>query len=116
MFTGMPSFKIHGYSRTTVPEMSVTFENGVSYDLVLEPYSKSPCNFIGTLKDHPSTAAVTGCLNKPEDKMHITLLSDLNTKSAMYEMDFNGRLKALENPFKYQKGSFLHTNILFSLS
>jgi hypothetical protein len=85
--------------------MSVTFENGVSYDLLLEPYSKSPCNFIGTLKDHPSTAAVTGCLNNPEDKMHITLISDLNTKSAMYEMDFNGRLKALENPFKYQRES-----------
>jgi hypothetical protein len=100
---GLPSFKIHGYSRTNVPEMSVTFENGVSYDLVLEPGFGS-CNFIGTLKDHPSTTAVTGCLNKPGDKMHITLISELNTKSAIYEMDFDGRLKALENPFKHQRG------------
>ena len=101
---GMPSFKINGYSRSNVPEMSVTFENGVSDDLVLEPYSKSPCNFIGKLKYFPGTAAVTGCLHNPEDKMHITLLTGLNTKSAMYELDFHGRLTALENPFKYQKG------------
>ena len=84
--------------------MSVTFENGVSDYLLLEPYSESPCNFIGKLKGHLSTTAVTGCLNNPGDKMHISLLSDLNTKSAMYELDFNGRLTALENPFKYQTG------------
>ena len=100
----MPSFKINGYSRSNVPEMSVTFENGVTDDLLLEPYSKSPCNFIGKLKTYPGSAAITGCLNKPEDKMHITLLSSLNTKSAMYELNFNGHLTALENPFKHQKG------------
>ena len=86
--------------------MSVTFENGISDDLILEPYSKSPCNFLGKLKNNGGSAAVTGCLNTPEDKMHITLLSDLNTKSAMYELDFHGHLVALENPFKYQKGQF----------
>ena len=104
MLTGMPSFKINGYSRSNVPEMSVTFENGVSADLFLEPYSKSPCNFIGKLKGHSSTTAVTGCLNNPGDKMHITMVSNLNTKSAMYELDFHGQITALENPFKYQKG------------
>lgn len=82
--------------------MTVTFENGVSHDMLLEPYSNSPCNFIGELKNQPSSLAVTGCLNKPGDKMHITLLSDLNTKSCLYEMDYEGHVTAEENPFKYQ--------------
>ena len=101
---GTPSFKIHGYSRSNIPEIRITFENGVQDDMVLEPYSNSPCNFIGQLKSLPGSVAVTGCLNTPEDKMHITLLSDLNTKSAIYEMDLYGQVTALENPFKYQKG------------
>jgi len=100
---GLPSFKISGYSRSNVPEMSVTLQNGDAHEMVLEPYSESPCNFIGHLKDVPSTLAVTGCINKPGDKMHITLLSKVNTASAMYEFDFDGQVSALENPFKHQK-------------
>ena len=84
--------------------MAVTFENGQTHEMILEPYSSSPCNFIGELKNHPSRVAVTGCLNEPDDTMHITLLSDLNTKSNIYELDYNGQATALENPFKYQTG------------
>jgi len=99
---GMPLFRISGYSRSNVPEMTVTFENGVSHDMLLEPYSNSPCNFIGELKNQPSSLAVTGCLTNPGDKMHITLLSDLNTKHYLYEVDYEGHVTAQENPFKYQ--------------
>ena len=91
--------------------MSVTFENGETHAMVLEPYSESPCNFIGQLENQPSSVAVTGCMTNPGDKMHITLLSDLNTKSAMYSMDFDGHVTAHENPFKYQKG--LKLNFIF---
>jgi len=83
--------------------MAVTFENGQAHEMILEPYSNSPCNFVGELKNNPGTVAVTGCLDKPGDKMHITVLSDLNTKSNIYELDYNGHATALENPFKYQK-------------
>ena len=101
----MPSFTVNGYSRTNVPEMSVTFENGATHEMVLEPYSKSPCNFIGQLKNQPdSSVAVTGCLNNPEDKMHITLLSELNTRSPTFVVDFNGLVTADENPFATQTG------------
>ena len=103
----MPSFKISGYSRSNVPEMTVTFENGDTHEMLLETYSNSPCNFIGHLKNIDSSLAVTGCLNNPGDKMHITLLSDLNTKSATYEVDYEGHVIADENPFKYQTG-FAH--------
>merc|ERR1711981_1430186 len=52
---GLPSFEISGYSsRSAIPDMKVTFENGVTDNLVLEPYSSGPCNFIGRLANHPS--------------------------------------------------------------
>ena len=114
LYAGLPSFKISGYSRSNVPEMSVTLQNGDAHEMVLEPYSESPCNFIGHLKDVPSTLAVTGCINKPGDKMHITLLSKVNTASAMYEFDFDGQVSALENPFKHQKGLYFWTRTFIS--
>ena len=107
ILTGLPSFQISGYSRSNVPEMSVTFDNGETHEMVLEPYSKSPCNFIGTLKNVPSSLAVTGCLNTLGDKMHITLLTPFKTKSSIYELDFTGAVTAQESPFKYQKGCTL---------
>jgi len=101
---GMPSFSISGYSRSNVPEMTVTFENGKDEEIVLEPYSTSPCNYIGELKSEPgSSVGVTGCLNGPDDKMYITLLSDKNTLSFAYIMDYDGKVTADENPLKNQK-------------
>merc|ERR1719216_530151 len=70
--------------------------------MMLEPYSESPCNFIGQLKNVESSVAVTGCMNKAGDKMHITLLSDVNTRSTTYELGFDGQVTAQENPFKTQ--------------
>jgi len=99
---GLPSFHISGYSRSNIPEMSVTFDNGETHEMELEPYSETPCTFIGQLKNTPSSLAVTGCLNNDEDKMHITLLADANTKTNIYELDFNGQVTAQENPFRTQ--------------
>ena len=101
----MPSFSISGYSRSNVPELSVTFENGHTHEMILEPYSESPCNFIGELEGEPgSSVGVTGCLNNPDDKMYITLLSAYNTLSYSYELGFDGQVKADENPFEHQIG------------
>jgi len=98
-----PKFTISGYSRSSAPEMTVTFENGKTHELILEPYSESPCNFIGELKNEPGSAVgVTGCLNTPDDKMYITLLSDDNTLSYAYVMDHAGEVTADENPFEHQ--------------
>ena len=79
--------------------------------MVLEPYSNSPCNFIGKLSNDPSSSvAVTGCLNQPGDKMHITLLSGIQSRSLIYSLDFDGQVTALENPTKYQTGmSTIHS-------
>ena len=107
---GLPTFKISGNSRAGIPEVKVGFENGLTHEMVLEPYSNSPCNFIGRLKNVPSSSvAVTGCLEKPGDKMHITMISDIKTKSSIFELDFYGQVTALQNPQKFQKGM----NIIF---
>ena len=84
--------------------MSVTFENGEAHEMVLEPYSESPCNFIGKLKNVESSVAVTGCMEKAGDKMHITILSDINNGDTTYELGFDGQVTAQENPFNSQTG------------
>ena len=100
---GVPSFKISGYSsRFDIPDIEVHFDNGVSDSMVLEPYSTSACNFIGHLANHVSSVAVTGCLNKPGDKMDITLLSEHKTTSHMFQLDFFGNVEAVESPFNDQ--------------
>ena len=104
----MPQFTISGYSRSNVPEITVAFENGNTHEMILEPFSESPCNFIGELKSEPgSSVGVTGCLENPEDKMYITLLSDDNSLSYAYIMDYDGKVTADENPFKNQKGFYI---------
>ena len=104
----MPQFTISGYSRSNVPEIKVAFENGNTHEMILEPFSESPCNFIGELKSEPgSSVGVTGCLENPEDKMYITLLSDDNSLSYAYIMDYEGKVTADENPFKNQKGLYV---------
>jgi len=49
-----------------------------------------------------SSLAVTGCMNEAGDKMHITLLSDVNTRATTYELGFDGQVTAQENPFNSQ--------------
>jgi len=101
----LPSFKIAGYSRSNVPELSVTFANGQTQEMILEPYYESRCNFIGSIKSEPgSSVGVTGCLDKQGDEMHITLLSALNIGSTSYTVDYDGHVSAIESPFKNQKG------------
>ena len=36
--------------------------------------------------------------------MHITMISPIEAKSSIFELDFDGQVTALENPQKYQKG------------
>ena len=114
--SGLPEFIVLGSSRSGIPEMKVRLRNGLTHEMALEPFSTSPCNFIGELKNVPeSSVAVTGCLSKPGDKMHITILSDIDLDSAMFEMDFNGRVTALENPQKHHTG-INHSNSFFIVS
>ena len=58
------------------------------------------CNYIGTLRNDPaSSVAVSGCLNKPGDKMEVTMISDYCTNQ-MFVVDFNGNAEVIHNPFE----------------
>ena len=57
------------------------------------------CNYVGKLKNDPSAVvAVTGCLNKPGDRMEVTMISK-NNINKMFSVDFNGNAEVIENPF-----------------
>ena len=88
--------------RSDLPEITVHFANGMSERLVLENYRgySSPCNYVGNLEITRANVAVTGCLEKPGDKMEITLLSQNSPKHHMFSVDFDGKASVIENPFK----------------
>ena len=87
------------------PTVEVTFANGVKDNLELSHYKMHEravvgCNYHGSLKNDPSAVvAVTGCLNKPGDKMEVTLISK-NNINKMFTVDFNGNAEVIKNPFE----------------
>ena len=87
------------------PTIEVAFNNGIKDHMNLEhvkmnDVSPIGCNYIGRMKnDASSSVAVTGCLNKPGDKMEVTLLSK-NARNKMFMVDFEGNAEPLENPFE----------------
>lgn len=88
------------------PSISVHFGNGLKDDLDLTHYkinaAAAPgCNYHGHLRSDPSSSsvAVTGCINKPGDRMDVTLISK-NNVNQMFSVDFFGNAKVIENPFK----------------
>ena len=88
------------------PSVQVTFSNGVQDELELTEYkpygsrSNAGCNFLGRLRnDVASSAAVTGCLNKPGDIMEVTLISK-NNVNKLFKVDFDGNTEVLANPFE----------------
>ena len=96
------------------PTIEVTFGNGVKDNLVLQPFqmnSEAPlsCSYIGRLQNSPSSSvAATGCLNKPDDVMDITIISE-NNINKMFTVDFNGYTEVIKNPFGEE--GFILSNI-----
>ena len=89
------------------PIITVHFANGVTDEMLLDEYklkkdSPPACNFIGRLKNsHPSSVAVTGCLDKPGDRMEISLLSEHNHGHMLYSVCFEGKTQVIGNPFEH---------------
>ena len=81
------------------------FANGVKDAFDLKHYrmneqSVVACNYLGRLRNNPSSSvAVTGCLNKPGDKIEVTLISEHNINK-MFSVDFNGNAEVIKNPFE----------------
>ena len=59
----------------------------------------SGCNYIGHLKNETSAlVAVTGCLETPEDKLEVTMISKHN-KNKMFLLDHDGNAEVIKSPF-----------------
>ena len=90
------------------PSIKVVFPNGFRDDLILEHYklfkqSDGGNNYLGYLKNTPgSSAAVTGNLGRPGDRMEITLFSKHN-KDQMFEIDSFGETKVVHIPIINKK-------------
>jgi len=101
-----PTFDVtSSRSMEEAPTIKVTFANGVKDQLDLTHYkmhedSEIGCNYIGHLRNSPSSSvAVTGCINKPGDRMEMTIISEHNTNK-MFTVDFNGNAEIIKNPFE----------------
>ena len=93
--------------RFDIPEIEVTFTNGVKQKMVLRHYNAIPnsdeidhsrlCNYLGHLQgDELNTSvAVTGCLmgDDPDEEMHITLISQHSPNHNTFAFDKNGNTK-----------------------
>ena len=84
----------------------MVFDNGFEDDIELVHYKINEdaavgCNYLGHLKSDPasSSVAATGCLNNPDDRMDVTLISKHNINK-MFSVDFNGRALLIKNPFE----------------
>ena len=87
------------------PSISAAFASGAHDDFLLKHYkmhesSTGGCNYIGRLRNSPSSSvAVTGCMNKPGDRVDITLISEHSTNT-MFTVDFFGNTEIVKNPFE----------------
>ena len=97
------------------PTIDVTL-NGVKDGLELTHYrmndeSAVGCNYLGYLRNSPSSSvAVTGCLNKPGDRMEVTMIS-MNSVHKMFSVDFNGNVDIIKSPFE-KGGQIVQINVL----
>ena len=108
--------------KTQIPDIFVTFGNGVAQKMVLYHYNPIPrsttmdhsrlCNYIGHLKgdEKDSRVAVSGCLltekNKNE-KVYITLLS----KHSLYQKSFSLDRRGNTNVIKTTNSRATHPDI-----
>ena len=104
-----------------IPEIEVTFKNGVTKKLVLNHHDAIPnsdfvdrsrlCNYLGHLEgdEMNSIVAVTGCLmgDRPDEKMYVTLLSQHSPKHKTFSVNKYGNTKHIEVKSQNEDISFL---------
>ena len=93
-----------------VPEIEVTFANGIKQKMVLRHYDAIPnsdvanqtelCNYLGHLEgdEESSVVAVTGCLmgDDRDEKIYITLLSRHSPQHKSFSVDSTGNTNHIE--------------------
>ena len=87
------------------PLIKVRFSNGIEDEFDLIPTENfnsltKKCSYHGRLRNHlSSSVAVTGCLDKNDSQMEITLISDHNIDK-MFRVDVAGNVETIRNPFE----------------
>ena len=105
-FLEPPCIEVVGYSsggcnNTGIPKIKVIFASGLIDEMILEPAFPGPncypCNFLGKLNNTaPTNVAVTGCLEKPGDKMEITMW--LPQHGWVLTLDYGGQVTVRRTP------------------
>ena len=100
------------------PSIHVRFDNGFEDDIELVHYKMNEdvavgCNYLGHLKSDPasSSVAATGCLNNPDDRMDVTIISKHNINK-MFSVDLDGHALVINNPFE-EGGKIITGYLLF---
>lgn len=105
--TNMPKFLLlsthtkHGTAKDNIPSIKVTFSDGTEDFTVLKhhnPFPKSKswnpstsCTYSGHMRSNPrELIAVTGCIQKENDKMYVTLLSKRSPHHIRFSIDGKG--------------------------
>ena len=104
----VPTIKVsQARSKSSVPEMHITFADGHEDKLILHRHfisgaesmmdEQMGCNYLGHLeKDASACVAVTGCLG---EDMELTINSKHNTKTNIYLLQKSGEVHLLPRPF-----------------
>ena len=102
------------------PQINVTFPDKSKDNLELTHHrlnDESPigCNYLGHLRgSRISIVAVTGCLDKPADKMEVTMFSQ-KAQNKMYTVDYNGKTEPIKGAFEDGGLHMLNFNIFSCL-
>ena len=104
----VPTIKVsQARSKSSVPEMHITFADGHEDKLILHRHfisgaermmdEQMGCNYLGHLeKDASACVAVTGCLG---EDMELTINSKHNTKTNIYLLQKSGKVQLIPRPF-----------------
>ena len=116
--------------KVDIPEIEVTFINGITKKLILNHHDAIPnsvlidrsrlCNYLGHLEgdEMNSIVAVTGCLigDEIDEKMHITILSPHSPNHKTFSVDKNGKTKHIKIEADYKYMSFFDQGYLSNSS
>ena len=112
--------------KVDIPEIKVTFQNGVKRRLMLTHHDAIPnsnsidrsrlCNYMGHVEydEMDSVVAVTGCLmgDNQDEKTHITILSQHSPKHKTFSIDNSGKTTHIKMHPHYEYISFLDNDFI----
>jgi len=94
----LPALRLLSHDRLLdgTPQISVTFPDGYSDNLLLKKHSDDHCHYIGHLEhEKEACVAVTGCLG--QEDLELTVLSEHLDQSPMMRWKLDGSVEVIES-------------------